>query len=137
MSNTLDNNTIKMQETCNNCFGSKICSMTLRQAKTVKHECQNITKMCKKWPQMSKVCFNICAFLICVIVHNFLSGISHIAVTFRHMSASKLQNKMRFNAKTYVSSVFYMFFWLLVFIFFLLFFTFIIYLPNFKIFLIF
>ena len=32
-----------MQETRNNCFGSKICSTTLRQAKTGKHECRNIT----------------------------------------------------------------------------------------------
>ena len=32
-----------MQETRNNCFGSKICSTTLRQAKTDKHECRNIT----------------------------------------------------------------------------------------------
>ena len=31
-----------MQETRNNCFESKICSMTLCQAKTSKHECQNV-----------------------------------------------------------------------------------------------
>ena len=30
-----------MQETRNNCFGSKKCSTTLRQAKTGKHECRN------------------------------------------------------------------------------------------------
>ena len=34
-----------MQETCNNCFGSKICSTALHQAKTGKHECRNITAM--------------------------------------------------------------------------------------------
>ena len=34
-----------MQETCNNCFGLKICSTTLRQAKTGRHECRNITAM--------------------------------------------------------------------------------------------
>ena len=28
-----------MQETCNNCFGLKMHSMTLRQAKTSKHKC--------------------------------------------------------------------------------------------------
>ena len=32
-----------MQETRNNCFGLKISSMTLRQAKTGKHKFQNIT----------------------------------------------------------------------------------------------
>ena len=32
-----------MQETRNNCFGSKICGTTLRQAKTGNHECRNIT----------------------------------------------------------------------------------------------
>ena len=32
-----------MQETRNNCFGSKIRSTTFRQAKTDKHEYQNIT----------------------------------------------------------------------------------------------
>ena len=32
-----------MQEIRNNCFGSKICSTTLRQAKTGKHEYRNIT----------------------------------------------------------------------------------------------
>ena len=32
-----------MQETHNNCFGSKKCSTTLRQAKTGKRECRNIT----------------------------------------------------------------------------------------------
>ena len=31
-----------MQETRNNCFGSKKCSTTLRQAKTSKHECRNV-----------------------------------------------------------------------------------------------
>ena len=34
-----------MGETRNNCFGSKKCSTTLRQAKTGKHEWQNITAM--------------------------------------------------------------------------------------------
>ena len=34
-----------MQETRNNSFGSKKCSMTLLQAKTGKHECQNVTAM--------------------------------------------------------------------------------------------
>ena len=33
----------KMQETRNSSFESKVHSMTLRQAKTVKHECRNIT----------------------------------------------------------------------------------------------
>ena len=33
----------KMQETRNNCIGSKIRSTTLRQAKKGKHECRNIT----------------------------------------------------------------------------------------------
>ena len=33
----------KMQETRNNCFGLKICSTALRQAKTDKHEFRNIT----------------------------------------------------------------------------------------------
>ena len=32
-----------MQETRNNCFGSKICSTTLRQAKTDKYDYRNIT----------------------------------------------------------------------------------------------
>ena len=32
-----------MQETLNSCFGSKINSTILRQAKTVKYECRNIT----------------------------------------------------------------------------------------------
>ena len=32
-----------MQEIRNNYFGSKMCSTTLRQAKTGKHECRNIT----------------------------------------------------------------------------------------------
>ena len=32
-----------MQEIRNNCFGSKKCGMTLRQAKTGKHECRNVT----------------------------------------------------------------------------------------------
>ena len=32
-----------MQETRNNCFGSKKRSTTLRQAETGKHECQSIT----------------------------------------------------------------------------------------------
>ena len=32
-----------MQETRNNNFGSKKCSTTLRQAKTGKHECRNVT----------------------------------------------------------------------------------------------
>ena len=36
-----------MQETRNNCFGSKISSTTLRQAKTDKHECRNVTEMYK------------------------------------------------------------------------------------------
>ena len=31
-----------MQETRNNCFGSKICSTTLRQTKTGKHECRTL-----------------------------------------------------------------------------------------------
>ena len=31
-----------MQETRNYCFGSKICSTSLRQAKTGKHLCQNM-----------------------------------------------------------------------------------------------
>ena len=37
-----------MQETRNNCFGSKKCSTTLLQAKTVKHECRNVivTRCC-------------------------------------------------------------------------------------------
>ena len=35
-----------VQETCNNCFGSKIRSTTLRQAKTGKHESRNVTAMC-------------------------------------------------------------------------------------------
>ena len=34
-----------MQETRNNCFGSKIISTTLLQAKTGKHECLNVTTM--------------------------------------------------------------------------------------------
>ena len=33
----------KMQKTLNNCFGSKRHSMTLRQAKTNKPQCRNIT----------------------------------------------------------------------------------------------
>ena len=37
----------QMQETCNNCFGSKKCNTTLHQAKTGKHECRNITEMSK------------------------------------------------------------------------------------------
>ena len=32
-----------MQETRNNCLGSKKCSTTLHQALTDKHECQNVT----------------------------------------------------------------------------------------------
>ena len=32
-----------MQETRNNCFGSKKCSTTFRQAKTGKHEYRNVT----------------------------------------------------------------------------------------------
>ena len=36
-----------MQETRNNCFGSKICSTSLRQAKTGKHECRNVTETYK------------------------------------------------------------------------------------------
>ena len=32
-----------MQETRNNCFRSKKCSTTLRQAKTGKQECRNVT----------------------------------------------------------------------------------------------
>ena len=32
-----------MQETCNNCFGSKICITTVCQVKTSEHECRNIT----------------------------------------------------------------------------------------------
>ena len=32
-----------MQETRNNCFGPKKCSTTLRQTKTGKHECRNVT----------------------------------------------------------------------------------------------
>ena len=32
-----------MQKTRNNCFGSKNCSTTLRQAKTGKHKCRNVT----------------------------------------------------------------------------------------------
>ena len=32
-----------MQEIRNNCFGSKKRSTTLLQAKTVKHECRNVT----------------------------------------------------------------------------------------------
>ena len=36
-----------MQETRNNCFGSKRRSTTFHQAKTVKHECQNVaTTLC-------------------------------------------------------------------------------------------
>ena len=31
-----------MQETRNNCFGSKKCSTTLRQAETNKHACRNV-----------------------------------------------------------------------------------------------
>ena len=34
-----------MQETRNNCFRSKICSTTLRQAKTGKHECRKYATM--------------------------------------------------------------------------------------------
>ena len=36
-----------MQETRNNCFGSKKSSTTLRQAKTGKHECRNVTATCQ------------------------------------------------------------------------------------------
>ena len=32
-----------MQETCNNCFGSKIRSTIIRKAKTGKHECRNVS----------------------------------------------------------------------------------------------
>ena len=32
-----------MQETRNNCFGTKKCSTTLHQAKTGKHEYRNVT----------------------------------------------------------------------------------------------
>ena len=35
----------KVQETRNNCFGSKKCSTTLCQLKTGKHECQNVTAL--------------------------------------------------------------------------------------------
>ena len=35
-----------MQKTCNNCFRSKICSTTLCQAKTGKHEHQNVAVRC-------------------------------------------------------------------------------------------
>ena len=48
-----------MQETCNNCFGSKKHKMTLHLTKTGRHECRNITAMsymvlfwylwCTKW----------------------------------------------------------------------------------------
>ena len=31
-----------MQEIRNKCFGAKICSTTLRQAKTGKHECRKV-----------------------------------------------------------------------------------------------
>ena len=34
-----------MQKTRNNCFGSKKCNTTLRQAKTSKHKCRNVTAM--------------------------------------------------------------------------------------------
>ena len=34
-----------MQETHNNCFGSKKCSTTLCQAKINKHECRNVAAM--------------------------------------------------------------------------------------------
>ena len=40
---TLKDNTIRCKKTCNNWFGSKKCSMTLRQAITGKHECQKVT----------------------------------------------------------------------------------------------
>ena len=33
-----------MQETLNNCFGLKKCSMTLLQAKIGKHKCRNVTQ---------------------------------------------------------------------------------------------
>ena len=36
-----------MQETRNNCFETKKCSTTHRQAKTGKHECQNVAGLCE------------------------------------------------------------------------------------------
>ena len=45
-----------MQETRNNCFGSKICRTTLRQAKTGKHECRNITATV---PKIVLTCFRL------------------------------------------------------------------------------
>ena len=36
-----------MQETRNNCFGSKKRSTTLLQAKIGKHECRNVTATCE------------------------------------------------------------------------------------------
>ena len=52
-----------MQETRNNCFGSKICSKTLRQAKTAKHESLNIAEtyethvlLCSEHDKHQSVC---------------------------------------------------------------------------------
>ena len=55
----------KMQETCNNCFGSKICSTTLRQAKTGKHKWRNVITMyftLRMYCYISALMFN-CFFL--------------------------------------------------------------------------
>ena len=39
-----------MPETYNNCFGLKKCSTTLRQAKTGKHDCRNVTAILSSGP---------------------------------------------------------------------------------------
>ena len=47
----------KMQETSNNCFESKKCCTTLRQAITGKHECRNTTTTYKT--QIQRQDFNL------------------------------------------------------------------------------
>ena len=48
-----------MQETGNNCFGSKIRSTALRQAKTGKHECRNVTATYMYISALVLTCFHL------------------------------------------------------------------------------
>ena len=71
-----------MQETRNNCFGSKICSTTLRQMKTGKHECRNICNS-NVQNQMQWQDFNLLKVLIKYQAKTGKHEYRHITATYK------------------------------------------------------
>ena len=61
-----------MQETCNNCFGSKKCNTILCQAKTGKHKCCTITVTYKT--KYSGKNFNLVKRFLKLLVRNLIQN---------------------------------------------------------------